>query len=195
MVARGRQKRADYVLYLKPNIPVAVIEAKDATHAISDSIQQALTVRGKLVAQDPGDEPALALLKCIAAEKVRLVSSGVVKDDRATKDPVHNVELFDLPQGWAWANLLSLCISVTDCDHQPPPKADRGIPFLVIGDVRTKSSRSRRAARARGPRRKLHAFRRGRRDRAGACGCAGVLHVGGGVGRVAGVLVLPARLG
>ncbi len=29
MVARGKQKRADYVLYLKPNIPIAVIEAKD----------------------------------------------------------------------------------------------------------------------------------------------------------------------
>jgi len=43
MVARGKKKRADYVLYLKPNVPIAVIEAKDAKHSISDGMQQALT--------------------------------------------------------------------------------------------------------------------------------------------------------
>lgn len=42
LVARGRKKRADYVLYLKPNIPIAVIEAKDNKHSVSDGIQQAL---------------------------------------------------------------------------------------------------------------------------------------------------------
>ncbi|MDT0683085.1 DEAD/DEAH box helicase family protein [Roseicyclus sp. F158] len=43
LVARGQKKRADFVLYLKPNIPIAVIEAKDNRHAIGDGIQQALT--------------------------------------------------------------------------------------------------------------------------------------------------------
>ncbi len=43
MVVRGKRKRADYVLYLKPNIPVAVIEAKENGHSIGDGIQQALT--------------------------------------------------------------------------------------------------------------------------------------------------------
>ena len=43
LVARGRKKRADFVLYLKPNIPIAVIEAKDNRHQIGDGIQQALT--------------------------------------------------------------------------------------------------------------------------------------------------------
>lgn len=42
MTTRGNQKRADYVLYLKPNIPIAVLEAKDATHNVGDGIQQAL---------------------------------------------------------------------------------------------------------------------------------------------------------
>jgi type I site-specific restriction endonuclease len=40
--ARGKQKRADYILYYKPNIPIAVIEAKDNNHTVSDGIQQAL---------------------------------------------------------------------------------------------------------------------------------------------------------
>ena len=39
---RGKQKRADYILYYKPNIPIAVIEAKDNNHSISAGIQQAL---------------------------------------------------------------------------------------------------------------------------------------------------------
>ena len=42
LVSRGKGKRADYVLYYKPNIPVALIEAKDNTHAIGDGMQQAL---------------------------------------------------------------------------------------------------------------------------------------------------------
>jgi len=39
---RGEQKRADYVLYFKPNIPIAVIEAKDNTHSVGSGMQQAL---------------------------------------------------------------------------------------------------------------------------------------------------------
>lgn len=40
--ARGEQKRADYILYFKPNIPIAVIEAKDNNHSVAAGIQQAL---------------------------------------------------------------------------------------------------------------------------------------------------------
>lgn len=40
--ARGAQKRADYILYYKPNIPIAVIEAKDNNQSVSAGIQQAL---------------------------------------------------------------------------------------------------------------------------------------------------------
>lgn len=39
---RGKRKRADYILYYKPNIPVAVIEAKDNTHSMMAGIQQGL---------------------------------------------------------------------------------------------------------------------------------------------------------
>jgi type I restriction enzyme R subunit len=42
LVSRGAPRRADYVLSVKPNIPVAVIEAKDNTHSIGDGLQQAL---------------------------------------------------------------------------------------------------------------------------------------------------------
>ncbi len=42
LVSRGKGKRADYILYYKSNIPIALIEAKDNTHAIGDGMQQGL---------------------------------------------------------------------------------------------------------------------------------------------------------
>jgi len=42
MTARGTRKRADFVLYYKPNIPIAIIEAKDNNHSVRSGIQQAL---------------------------------------------------------------------------------------------------------------------------------------------------------
>ena len=42
MTARGNRKRADYILYYKPNIPVAIIEAKDNNHSVRAGIHQAL---------------------------------------------------------------------------------------------------------------------------------------------------------
>lgn len=42
MTTRGKSKRADYILYYKPNIPVAIVEAKDNKHTVSAGLQQAL---------------------------------------------------------------------------------------------------------------------------------------------------------
>src|SRR3954451_20627285 len=43
LVTRGKAKRADYVLYYKPNLPIALIEAKDNNHSVGDGMQQALS--------------------------------------------------------------------------------------------------------------------------------------------------------
>src|SRR5207248_1348235 len=42
LVTRGKAKRADYILYYKPNIPIAIVEAKDNNHSVGDGMQQAL---------------------------------------------------------------------------------------------------------------------------------------------------------
>ncbi|MGI8485979.1 MAG: EcoAI/FtnUII family type I restriction enzme subunit R [Thermomicrobiales bacterium] len=42
LVSRGEAKRADYILYIKPNIPLAIIEAKDNSHSLGDGMQQGL---------------------------------------------------------------------------------------------------------------------------------------------------------
>lgn len=42
LTSRGKRKRADYILYYKPNIPIAIIEAKDNNHSVKAGIQQGL---------------------------------------------------------------------------------------------------------------------------------------------------------
>src|SRR5256886_11051625 len=42
LVTRGKAKRADYILSYKPNIPIALIEAKDNNHSVGDGMQQGL---------------------------------------------------------------------------------------------------------------------------------------------------------
>ena len=47
LVARGKRKRADYILDFKPNIPVAVIEAKDNSHSVGDGMPGKRDHRGR----------------------------------------------------------------------------------------------------------------------------------------------------
>ncbi len=64
-----------------------------------------LAVRGKLVEQDPSDEPASELLKRIAAEKARLVANRTIRKGQVLPLIVENGQPYPLPVGWAWAHL------------------------------------------------------------------------------------------
>ena len=66
-----------------------------------------LAVRGKLVEQDPADEPASELLQRIAAEKARMVATGRVRRSRKLQngDPVPR---FGLPASWVWSAIESV---------------------------------------------------------------------------------------
>ena len=70
-----------------------------------------LAVMGKLVPQDPNDEPASVLLEKIAAEKEQLIKDKKIKKQKALPPIGDDEQPFELPQGWAWArigDLLSL---------------------------------------------------------------------------------------
>ncbi|WP_051332552.1 restriction endonuclease subunit S [Cucumibacter marinus] len=62
-----------------------------------------LAVRGKLVPQEPGDEPASELLKRIAAEKARLVKAGEIRKPKAL--PTVDDQPFALPPNWQWVRI------------------------------------------------------------------------------------------
>ena len=72
-----------------------------------------LAIHGKLVPQDPNDEPASVLLERIRAEKERLISEGKIKRSRKsakTTDTYHyeNDVPFEVPKGWVWCTLDDL---------------------------------------------------------------------------------------
>jgi type I restriction enzyme S subunit len=62
-----------------------------------------LAVRGKLVPQDPNDEPASVLLNRIEAEKAKLVKEGKIKKSKSLPQIAENEKPFELPDGWAIA--------------------------------------------------------------------------------------------
>lgn len=68
-----------------------------------------LAVQGKLVPQNPNDEPASELLKRIKAEKERLVKDGKIKKEKSLV-PIANDEIpFDIPGSWEWIRLGDFC--------------------------------------------------------------------------------------
>ncbi len=67
-----------------------------------------LAVRGKLVPQDPNDEPASVLLERIAAEKAELVKQGRIKKQKPLPEISEEEKPFELPEGWEWTTLNTL---------------------------------------------------------------------------------------
>ena len=67
-----------------------------------------LAVQGKLLAQDPADEPASVLLQKIRAEKDRLIAEGRIKRDKPLAEIAEEHKPFELPVGWEWVRLGAL---------------------------------------------------------------------------------------
>jgi type I restriction enzyme, S subunit len=92
-----------------------------------------LAVMGKLVPQNANDVPAKELLKELETERNKLVKEAKIKQTKLVLAEEDNP--YELPKSWEWANLENLLAIVTDGDHQAPPRAEMGIPFLVIGNL------------------------------------------------------------
>jgi type I restriction enzyme, S subunit len=83
----------------------------DAAFAAPDGIKKlrelilTLAMQGKLVPQDPNDEPASELLKSIEAEKQRLMKSGTIKQAKSLPKIEPKEVPYDLPKSWEWVRL------------------------------------------------------------------------------------------
>lgn len=73
-----------------------------------------LAMRGKLVKQDPNDEPASVLLEKIKAEKAELVKEGKIKKSKALPEITDDEKPFDIPDSWEWVRLGEYAEKVTD---------------------------------------------------------------------------------
>ena len=95
-----------------------------------------LAIHGKLVPQDPNDEPASVLLERIRAEKERLIKEGKIKKPKKTKvacDKPHYEyeEPFDIPSSWIWCTLGELCYFLSRGKSPKYMDEDRTYPVFA----------------------------------------------------------------
>lgn len=91
-----------------------------------------LAVMGKLVPQNPDDEPASVLLEKIKKEKERLIKEGKIKKSKKLP-PVDVGEMaFELPRGWEWVRLNEIILEITSgwspmCEKRPKEPGEWGV--------------------------------------------------------------------
>ena len=126
---------------------------------LKNSILQ-MAVQGKLVPQDPGDEPASVLLQRIKAEKQELIKTGKIKKDKKSSEifrgATHNLPYafceqigkeirdisdeipFEIPESWEWVRLGSICEIARGGSPRPIKQFltddPNGINWIKIGD-------------------------------------------------------------
>lgn len=94
-----------------------------------------LAIHGKLIPQDPNDEPASVLLERIRAEKERLIKEGKIKKGKKsakTSDKPHYP--FELPKGWVWCRLEDVTSVIGDGLHGTPQYNPNGAYYFVNGN-------------------------------------------------------------
>ena len=108
------------------------------TEASIDQLKQTilqLAVMGKLVPQDPNDEPASVLLGKIAKEKTRLFSAGEIRKQKSLFEIGEGEKPHPLPRSWEWARFGDISYQITDGAHHTPTYVNEGIPFLSVKDM------------------------------------------------------------
>ena len=96
-----------------------------------------LAIHGKLVPQDPNDEPASVLLERIRAEKERLIKEGKIKKpkkSKATCDKPHYP--FELPKGWVWCRLEDIAYVASGSTPEKAAFVSEGIPYIKMYNLR-----------------------------------------------------------
>ena len=143
---------------LQPLI-AAYSNAYDKAQILSTAFPEALkksilqeAVQGKLVPQDPSDEPAEALLKRIRAEKQRLIKEGKIKKDKHEsvifrRDNSHYEKLdgverciddelpFEIPENWCWCRLKSIVNVVSARRVHQSDWRSEGVPFYRAREI------------------------------------------------------------
>ena len=111
-------------------------------------------IQGKLVPQDPNDEPASVLLERIREEKARLVKEKKIKrdknesiiyrgDDNSYYEKFTDGKVvcideeipFEIPSGWEWCRLNGICYLIEDCPHSTAPNEGNGYPLVRTPNV------------------------------------------------------------
>lgn len=94
-------------------------------------------MQGKLVPQDPNDEPASELLKRIKTEKEQLIKDGKIKKEKPLLPITQDEIPYDIPQGWQWVRLGNVGLSNIGLTYKPADitQSDSGIPVLRSSNI------------------------------------------------------------
>ena len=143
-------QRLNEVMYTVDNIEIGKADINELVSKAKSKILD-LAIRGKLVPQDPNDEPESVLLERIRAEKEELIKQGKIKrdkkesvifkgDDNSYYEKVgNNVNCidekipFELPEGWAFIRLNTAWELISGRDLSPSEYNDKndGIPYIT----------------------------------------------------------------
>ena len=143
-------QRLNEVMYTVDNIEIGKADINELVSKAKSKILD-LAIRGKLVPQDPNDEPASVLLERIRAEKEELIKQGKIKrdkkesvifkgDDNSYYEKVgNNINCidekipFELPEGWAFIRLKTAWELISGRDLSPSEYNDKndGIPYIT----------------------------------------------------------------
>jgi|LSQX01.2.fsa_nt_gb type I restriction enzyme S subunit len=105
-------------------------------------------VQGKLLPQDPSDEPASILLERIKEEKERLIREKKIKKD-IPLPPIKDEEIpFEIPQGWVWCRGDNIADFIDpQPSHRTPPEFNVGIPYVSMKDINSNGTINLNSAR------------------------------------------------
>lgn len=108
-----------------------------------------LAIHGKLVPQDPNDEPASVLLERIRAEKERLIKEGKIKrSKKSASDTPHyenrqvgeaNEVPFEVPEGWEWCTIDDIAKSNIGLTYKPSDISNEGVPVYRSNNIQNRS--------------------------------------------------------
>lgn len=105
----------------------------ELTNKLKQSILQD-AIQGKLVSQDPKDEPAEKLLEKIKEEKEKLIKEGKSRKEQPLPLISENEIPFELPEGWKWCRLGDLTSQLGDGLHGTPDYTENGDYFFINGN-------------------------------------------------------------
>ncbi|TCN67674.1 restriction endonuclease subunit S [Acetobacteroides hydrogenigenes] len=95
-------------------------------------------MQGKLVPQDPNDEPASVLLEKIKVEKERLIKEKKIKKDKPLPPITEDEIPYELPEGWIWCrgDFLAKYIDPHP-SHRTPSESKDGVPYVAMKDIQS----------------------------------------------------------
>ena len=94
-----------------------------------------LAIRGKLVPQDPNDEPASVLLERIRAEKERLIKEGKIKRSKKSASDDEIEAPFEIPESWEWVRLDDIAESNIGLTYKPTDISNEGVPVYRSNNI------------------------------------------------------------